>query len=142
MRGPTSPTPASVARRGGRSLYAPVFVMSLVILAIAVVGCAGTYTTIPPDEVQQRLASDPDVFLLDVRTQGEYDSGHIPGATLIPVQELKFRLAEVPKNRTVIVYCLSGERSAEAAAMLSGEGYGDVYNMGQGVQAWRGPFVR
>jgi rhodanese-related sulfurtransferase len=42
----------------------------------------------------------------------------------------------------VIVYCLSADRSTEAAGILAGEGYGDVYNMGQGIQAWRGPIER
>ncbi|MHB1344519.1 MAG: rhodanese-like domain-containing protein [Thermoleophilia bacterium] len=111
-------------------------------LSASVAGCAGTYTTISPDEVQQRLASADPVFLLDVRTPGEYDSGHLPGATLIPVQELGSRLSEVPADTTVIVYCATASRSAEAAGILAGAGYGDVFNMAQGIQAWRGPIER
>ena len=111
-------------------------------LSTSLAGCAGTYTTISPDEVQQRLASADPVFLLDVRTPGEYDSGHLPGATLIPVQELESRLSEVPADTTVIVYCATASRSAEAAGILAGAGYGDVFNMAQGIQAWRGPIER
>lgn len=111
-------------------------------LLAGVTGCAGTYTTISADDVQQRLASGNPVFLLDVRTPGEYDSGHIPGAVLIPVQELESRLSEVPKEGTVVAYCLTGSRSAEAAGILAGAGYEDVFNMAQGIQAWRGQIER
>lgn len=111
-------------------------------LLAGMTGCAGAYTTISADDVQQRLASGDPVFLLDVRTPGEYDSGHLPGAALIPVQELEPRLSEVPKDRTVIAYCLTGSRSAEAAGLLAGSGYGDVFNMAQGIQAWRGQIER
>lgn len=116
----------------------------MVVLAVFTIlsGCAGTYTTISPGEVQERLASGESIYLLDVRTPGEFDAGHIPGAVLIPVQELESRLSEVPQDTTVIVYCLTASRSAEAAGVLAGAGYSDVFNMAQGIQAWRGPIER
>ncbi len=126
----------------GRRAVALAAALVVVGLSSGLTGCAGTYTTISPDDVQQRVASGDPVFLLDVRTPGEYDAGHIPGAVLIPVQELESRLSEVPKDRTVIAYCLTGSRSAEAYGILAGAGYGDVFNMAQGIQAWRGQIER
>ncbi len=131
-------TSRAAARRALAALAAVVIVGAVALLA----SCAGTYTTISADTVRERLDSGERVFLLDVRTQGEFDSGHIPGAVLIPVQQLKSRMAEVPNDRPIIVYCLTASRSAEAAAMLSAEGYKDVFDMAQGIQAWRGAVER
>ncbi len=126
------------ARRALAALAAAAIVGAIAVLS----GCAGTYTSISPETVRERLDSGEQVFLLDVRTQSEFDAGHIPGAVLIPVQQLKSRMAEVPGDRPIIVYCLTASRSAEAAAMLSAAGYKDVFDMAQGIQAWRGAIER
>jgi len=76
-------------------------------------------------------------LMLDVRTPEEYAQGHIAGATLIPVQELEQRLAEVPKDRQVYVYCRSGVRSARASAMLFKAGYTNIENVTGGIRAWQ-----
>lgn len=74
-------------------------------------------------------------LLLDVRTPAEFREGHVPRATNIPVQELPMRLREVgPTNRPVVVYCRSGGRSAQAAAVLRGAGY-EVKDVGP-MTAW------
>ena len=74
-------------------------------------------------------------LLLEVRTPAEYASGHVEGATNIPVQELNFRMSEVgDKKRPVVVYCRSGARSAAAAGLLRSNGY-DVVDIG-GIGAW------
>lgn len=67
--------------------------------------------------------------LLDVRTDGEWVEGHLPGAMHIPVQDLETRMSEVSREHPVVVYCLSGGRSARAAAALAAAGY-DVYDLG------------
>jgi phage shock protein E len=70
-------------------------------------------------------------LVLDVRTASEFSSGHFEGAKNIPVQELKNRLAEVgPTNKSVVVYCRSGNRSASAKKILLEAGYSDVTNAG------------
>ena len=61
--------------------------------------------------------------LVDVRSPGEWASGHLDGAVLIPIDELGGRLAEIPRGHPVVVYCASGMRSAQAAAMLGAAGY-------------------
>ena len=72
--------------------------------------------------------------LIDVRTPGEFASGHIDGAVNIPVQELAQRLGEVPQG-PVVLYCRSGARSGNAANFLLSEGWTEVYNLGP-MSAW------
>jgi|LauGreDrversion4_2_1035121.scaffolds.fasta_scaffold434854_2 rhodanese-related sulfurtransferase len=69
-------------------------------------------------------------LLLDVRTPAEFAAGHLDGAINIPVQVLKRRVAEVPKDRVVIVYCRSGARSAHASRLLLSEGHTTLYDLG------------
>ena len=95
--------------------------------------------TITPEEVQQLMEKDSTVFLLDVRTDEEYDSstGHLRGSVLIPVQELAARLGElVPyKKSTIVVICRSGHRSGWATSMLRSQGY-SALNMVGGMIRW------
>jgi rhodanese-related sulfurtransferase len=83
------------------------------------------------------LRGRDDVVMLDVRTPEEYAQGHIPGITLIPLDQLSNRLAEVPKDKTLVVTCRSGNRSAQAAQLLRQQGYGNVHNMLGGIGAWQ-----
>lgn len=68
-------------------------------------------------------------MIVDVRTPEEFRSGAYPGAKNIPVQELSGRLSEIPKDKSVVVYCRSGSRSAKATQILKQAGY-DVANGG------------
>lgn len=72
--------------------------------------------------------------LVDVRTDDEFRAGHVHGARNIPVHEIEQRLSEIPKDRTVVLYCRSGARSASAASVLQRKGY-DVVDIGP-MQAW------
>jgi phage shock protein E len=83
------------------------------------------------------LRGRSDVVMLDVRTPEEYAQDHIPGVKLIPLAELPNRLAEIPKDKTLVVTCRSGNRSAQAAQLLRQQGYGDVHNMLGGIGAWQ-----
>jgi rhodanese-related sulfurtransferase/rubrerythrin len=76
------------------------------------------------------------ITILDVRQAKEYEAGHIPGATLIPLPDLSERLAEIEPDKSTIVYCASGGRSRIAAQMIAGKGFGDVYNLAGGFKAW------
>ena len=79
------------------------------------------------------LPNDGSVTLLDVRTTGEYRSGHIEGFQNIPVDELRKRLDEVKKGKPVYVICQSGLRSYIACRILAGNGY-DAYNFAGGFR--------
>ena len=81
----------------------------------------------------------PDLVILDVRTQGEYDAEHICNAILIPLDELESSLNELyPYNNTeILVYCQSGSRSTNASQILNINGFTKVYNMEGGISAWK-----
>lgn len=80
---------------------------------------------------------DAGAFILDVRTPEEWNEFHVPGATLIPVTELPNRVAEVPKEREVVVVCRSGNRSATGRDILLKAGFPKVTSMAGGLVAWR-----
>jgi len=76
------------------------------------------------------------VFVLDVRQQEEWDEIHIPGATLIPLDQLSARLSEIPEDQEVLVYCRSGNRSQEGRDILLQAGFGQVTSMAGGIREW------
>lgn len=73
--------------------------------------------------------------LLDVRQPHEYEAGHVPGAKLIPLDEVVARAGEVPTGRKVYVICETGPRSAKATQFYRSRGI-DAYNVTGGTQAW------
>ena len=93
------------------------------------------FTDISVEQAKQMI-DNKEVFLLDVRTQEEFDDGYIEGATLIPDYELASRLDEVPEDVKILVYCRSGRRSVTASNILIDAGYTDVYNMLGGINEW------
>ena len=82
------------------------------------------------------LLDNDDVLILDVREQFEYDAGHIPGITLIPMGEVPARLSEIPTDKEVILTCRSGNRSGQVTDFLRQQGYTNVHNMEGGIVAW------
>lgn len=83
------------------------------------------------------LRTQPDVVILDVREQSEWDSGHIPGALFIPMNDVPNRLKEIPTDKTVIVQCRSGNRSSQVTDYLRNQGMTNVHNMSGGINAWQ-----
>jgi rhodanese-related sulfurtransferase len=75
------------------------------------------------------------VFVLDVRTQEEWDEYHAPNTTLIPLDQLPARLSEVPKDREILIVCRSGNRSQEARDILRAAGY-NATSMSGGLREW------
>ena len=77
--------------------------------------------------------------ILDVRSKEEWDEGHIPGATLLPLPELAARIGDVVPDRAtpLLLHCFSGARSARAAAYLVGLGYTDVVNLADLIARWK-----
>jgi rhodanese-related sulfurtransferase len=98
---------------------------------------AATYQTITPEEAQQMLQDQPDAILLDVRTQEEYDTQHIEGATLLTDSDIASRADDVlpDKDAVILVYCRSGRRSAASSQQLAELGYTNVYDFG-GIIDW------
>jgi rhodanese-related sulfurtransferase len=79
------------------------------------------------------LRPDPRAALLDVRSATEFRSGHLPGALNIPHTELRQRLAEIPRDRSLLVYCASGFRSYLALRLLRSSGWPDVRSLSGGL---------
>ena len=123
----------------------------IIILLFAGIGCIGTEDIKISDNTQtsesgfidisveqaKQMIDNNEVFLLDVRTQEEFDEGYIEGAILIPDYELASRLSEVPEDEKILVYCRSGRRSVTASNILVDAGYTDVYNMLGGINDWK-----
>ena len=114
------------------------FLIALFLLA----GCGGTATGDAYQQITQEDAKEmmdtQEVIILDVREQDEYDSGHIPGAVLLPVGTIdETTAAEVipEKDSTVLVYCRSGNRSKTASSVLAELGYTGIYEFG-GINTW------
>ena len=104
----------------------------------ALAACAQTaIPTVSPEDVFGRL-KDTTVVLLDVRTPEEFATGYIPGARLLPLQELVTRVKELHplRSKTLIVYCRSGNRSARATEFLRRYGFRAV-NMSGGIREWQ-----
>jgi len=96
----------------------------------------GAVQNLNADQAAQLLNERPDVFLLDVRTPGEYSQVRLDGARLIPIDQFQRRVAEVPKG-PVLVYCAVGSRSSAVADYLLRLGYPEVYNLYGGIWAWQ-----
>ena len=87
-------------------------------------------------ELEQRLATDDDVQLIDVRQPGETATGTIDGAIEIPLTRLNERLASLDASRPTFVYCASGYRSSIAASRMAAAGFTDVSDLLGGYGAW------
>jgi rhodanese-related sulfurtransferase len=88
-------------------------------------------------DLQQMRARGEDVLLLDVREPNEWNLGRIPGAMFIPRGTLETKVEQVvPRERRVVIYCASGNRSALAADTMREMGYADVSSLAGGWIAW------
>ncbi|MCA9015898.1 MAG: MBL fold metallo-hydrolase [Planctomycetaceae bacterium] len=77
-----------------------------------------------------------ETMIVDIRSQSEWDAGHIAGSLNIPLNQLPERLAEIPQDKTVVVHCQGGYRSAIAASLLEKRGYENVLDLVGGYKAW------
>lgn len=97
----------------------------------------GEYHKITAEEAKERMDSQEDIIILDVRTQEEYEESHIPGAIVIPNETIGREMPEqLPDaDQEILVYCRSGSRSAQAAKKLVEAGYTWIYDFG-GIMDW------
>lgn len=103
----------------------------------AATASGGTYQKIAPAAVKERLDKGEKLIIIDVRTQDEYNSGHIAKSLLLPYDEIEKKAANLltDKSAAIIVYCRSGNRSKIAAETLIKLGYTNVADMG-GISGW------
>lgn len=95
-------------------------------------------TSLSEDDFEKELSKSENPQLLDVRTPEEFKEGHLKGALNYNVNSGVFEneIANLDKKRPVLVYCLSGGRSAAAAEVLAGKGFSKVYNLAGGIMKW------
>ena len=116
---------------------------AILIILLLFTGCGGnnmnenSYQQITQEEAKDMMDTQ-EVIVLDVREQDEFDSGHIPGAVLLPVGTIAEDTAAAvidDLDTTVLVYCRSGNRSKTASQALADLGYTNVYEFG-GIIDW------
>jgi rhodanese-related sulfurtransferase len=126
-----------------------LFALLMMVTALALTSCKqgangqqnqdmGKTLTIDNDEFEKIIANKDSVVLVDVRTQEEYDEGHLEGALLMDVKKDSFRsecLSKLDRSKRIAVYCRSGFRSKTAAHILNEAGF-DVVNLKAGYNGW------
>lgn len=95
------------------------------------------YIKITPEDAKAKIDSGDEIIIVDVRTEEEYNAGHIPNAILIPNETITDKMPELLPNpdAEILIYCRSGNRSAQAAKKLIAIGYTKVYDFG-GITDW------
>ncbi|HXU26869.1 MAG TPA: thioredoxin domain-containing protein [Bacteroidia bacterium] len=120
---------------------------ALLIVGISVTSCQSQTKgnsskqiniTIAVDEFDKKLSETKDVQLVDVRTPEEYQEGHLKNALNYNINgdDFNSQLSKLDKTKPVMVYCLGGGRSAEAAKIMEEKGFTEVYNMQGGIMKW------
>ena len=93
------------------------------------------FTRITVDEGKELMTGD-NVAVIDVREPHEYNAGHVPNATLIPVATVFARKEELPRDKDIIFVCGVGQRSALACEMAAAAGLTRLFNLEGGTEAW------
>ena len=92
------------------------------------------------EEAANLIRTTKDLIILDVRSKGEYQSGHINGSKLMPVGEIASRITELEKFRgkPILVHCASGGRSPKAVNVLLKNKFGPIFHMNHGLSDFTG----
>lgn len=127
-------------------LWVSALLVLIAILSLSLSACSPAPTQIStavetlPASISVQEAHDlyqDGVFVLDVRTQEEWDEFHAPNTTLIPLDQLESRLGELPKDEPIIVVCRSGNRSQAGRDILLANGFESATSIDGGLNAWR-----
>ncbi|MDA8551439.1 rhodanese-like domain-containing protein [Candidatus Poseidoniales archaeon] len=112
-------------------------------LACLLSGCIASsadWQRVDVEEFNQAIEENENAFLLDVRTQTEWEQdGHLENATLVPHSELEAREGELPseKDTMILLYCRSGNRSQDAAQTLIDLGFTNIIELETGINGWK-----
>lgn len=122
-----------------KSLAAYLFICMLLPAALAAARDSASPNVNAEDAAALLHSDSAGVYVLDVRTPGEFAQGHVPGAHNLDFFAANFRQAirALPRNKTILLYCRTGRRSASALRLLREAGYGDVAHMHEGFEGWK-----
>jgi rhodanese-related sulfurtransferase len=134
---PASKRPRKAHKQPRGGLWAGLGIAALVVLAAAILLWTKTTQSTEISAGQAYQKYQQGAFFLDVRSQAEWDQVHIAKSTLIPLDELQNRLSELPRDRDIVVVCLSGHRSKEGMTLLRQEGFLRATCMTGGLAAWK-----
>ncbi len=123
-----------------------IIITVIAVLSICVVACGkvaeeksdSSFQRIDAEAAKEMMDSDKELVVVDVRTDEEYNSGHIVGAINIPVEQITAGDfgSLTDKNQTILIYCRSGNRSKVASGFLAENGYKNIYEFG-GIKDWK-----
>jgi rhodanese-related sulfurtransferase len=113
-----------------------IVVVLVVVVGALVLKPAGGIANV--DEAGVTAAANQGATVVDVRTPGEFQLGHIPGAVNVPVDQLQAQAQTWDKNATYVVYCATGQRSAIAVDLMKSMGFTSIKHFNAGMQAWTG----
>jgi rhodanese-related sulfurtransferase len=114
--------------------------ISVLLVSMSVMFAADSPATKNVDVEQfDKLRQNKANVILDVRTEREFNAGHIPGATLVDVNSPNFndKTAKLDKSKTYLVHCASGVRSAKACQKLEAAGFTNIVHLPAGFQGWK-----
>jgi phage shock protein E len=112
--------------------------ITAVVIVVAVILLLPRITGVPHISVAEAYQKyQQGAFFVDVRSQEEFDQAHIANSTLIPLDELQNRLNELPKDKDIVVVCLSGHRSEEGVTIMKNAGFSRARCMTGGLAAWK-----
>ena len=121
-------------------LKGKIWILSFTILMLLLsVGCGNSYKHISQEEAIKIMENQKNYIIVDVRRKEEYDKKHIPNAILVPIEDIREgKLDALPdKDKMLMLYCWTGRRAEDAAALLVKYGYTNVYEFG-GLVNWTG----
>ncbi len=120
-----------------KRLFAVIAASTLLLTACG--GSVASVTTLNAPDFAKKI-TDKSITLLDVRTPGEFASGHIAGATNIDFESGNFpsQILQLDKKKSYAVYCRSGNRSGQATALMAKDGFTTIFNLNGGIIQWQG----
>ena len=128
--------------RDVRKTYRALTITALTIFCTVLFSACGAdnaYRHLSMEDAVQMMQSEKDYLIVDVRSKEEYDKRHIPGAILLPIDDIRAGKTDVlsDQRQTLLLYCWTGRRAEDAAILLAKMGYQNVYEFG-GLVDWRG----
>jgi len=97
---------------------------------------AATYKTLTASQLKQLIDSKEDIYLIDVRTEEQFAESHIQGAVNIPYNKLGVMITQIPKDKKVVLYCNTGQKSVSGAQFLADRNFSNVYAVTEGYSVY------